>query len=36
MNTLTLEDNFFFWYGVNKAVEMFTYIYVVGMQTGIY
>mgnify|MGYP005812897877 CR=1 FL=1 len=32
---MNFEGDFFFWMGVNKAVEMFTYIYVVGLQSGI-
>ena len=32
---MNFEENFFFWMGVNKAVEMFAYLYIVGNQMGV-
>jgi hypothetical protein len=29
------EDNFFFWYGASKSVELFCYLFVLWNQIGI-
>ena len=32
---INFEDNFFFWYGVSKSVELFCYLFVLWNQIGI-